>query len=102
MKQDAFVERHRAEWDAFEHWLDTRGESARRARTRHDANTIADSEIPARYRRLTQQLALASRRGYSAQVTARLQALMQRGHAVLYRTPAPRWHRVAAFFIGGF
>ncbi|AXK73080.1 stage II sporulation protein M [Lysobacter sp. TY2-98] len=102
MKQDAFVARHRAEWDAFERWLDTRGDSARRARTTRDAGAIPDSEIPARYRRLTQQLALAARRGYSTQVTARLQALMQRGHAVLYRTPAPRWRRVAAFFLGGF
>ncbi|MGY3266544.1 stage II sporulation protein M [Lysobacter sp. HA35] len=102
MKQDAFVARHFVEWDAFEQWLDTRGESARRARSTHDANAIDDSEIPARYRRITQQLALASRRGYSAQVTGRLQQLMQRGHAVLYRTPPPRWHRIAAFFLAGF
>lgn len=102
MKQDAFVERHLAEWEAFEHWLDTRGGNARRARGTYDAYTLSDSEIPARYRRITQQLALASRRGYSTQVTARLRSLMQRGHAVLYRTPAPRWRRVLAFFLGGF
>lgn len=102
MKQDAFIERHRSEWDAFERWLDTRGANARRARATPDVDGVPDSEIPARYRRLTQQLALASRRGYSTQVTARLQVLMQRGHAVLYRTPPPRWRRVAAFFLGGF
>lgn len=103
MKQDAFVARHHEEWLAFERWLDARGDRPRRARREPLAPGLpADDEIPARYRRLTQQLALATRRGYSAQVTARLQALMQRGHAVLYRTPAPRWRRVATFLLAGF
>jgi uncharacterized membrane protein SpoIIM required for sporulation len=98
MKQEAFVARHAAEWDAFEYWLDTRGESARR----EPADGLRDEDVPARYRRLTQQLALALRRGYSPQLTGRLQRLMQRGHAVLYRAPPPRWHRLARFFVAGF
>lgn len=102
MKQETFVTRHQAEWSAFEHWLDTRGASPRRARRTRADDALDDSEIPARYRRLTQQLALALRRGYSPQLTARLQGLMQRGHAVLYRTPPPHWRRLAAFLVGGF
>lgn len=102
MKQDAFIARHQEEWVAFERWLDTRGGSARQARGARTPGTIPDEEIPARYRRITQQLALAARRGYSPQVTARLQGLMQRGHAVLYRTPAPRWRRVARFLVADF
>ena len=35
-------------------------------------------------------------------VTDRLQQLMQRGHGVLYRTPAPRWRRVVEFLLAGF
>ncbi|WP_133477861.1 stage II sporulation protein M [Cognatilysobacter segetis] len=101
MKQDAFVERHAAEWSAFEHWLDTRGRSARRAR-RETPEGLRDEDVPACYRRLTQHLALALRRGYSPQLTGRLQRLMQRGHAVLYRAPPPRWRRLARFFIAGF
>lgn len=102
MKQDAFVARHQAEWLELERWLDQRGDSLRRARRTPQLRELPDSDMPARYRRLCQHLALARRRGYSAQVTARLQALMQRGHAVLYRTPPPRWRRLAAFFIAGF
>lgn len=102
MKQDAFVARHQSEWLQLERWLDERGDSARRARRTPQLSALADSDFPARYRRLCQHLALSRRRGYSAQVTARLQALMQRGHAVLYRTPPPRWRRLATFFIAGF
>lgn len=102
MKQDAFVARHHAEWDAFERWLDARGESLRRARREHELPDLRDADVPARYRRLCQHLALARRRGYSPALTARLQVLMQRGHAVLYRTPPPRWHRLLVFLVAGF
>ncbi|TBR11018.1 MAG: stage II sporulation protein M [Lysobacter sp.] len=102
MKQEAFVARHHTEWEQFDDWLVARGDNVRRARRSAEIPALRDSEVPERYRRLCQHLALARRRGYSAQVTGRLQGLMQRGHAVLYRTPAPRWWRVATFFIAGF
>lgn len=103
MRQEDFVRRHQAEWNALELWLDMRGHSASRARqSRRGWQGLADDELPARYRRLCQQLALARRRGYSAVVTDRLKALMHRGHDVLYRTPPPRWRRVAEFLLAGF
>ena len=103
MRQEIFVSRHQAEWVALEQWLDARGDSARKARAhRRDWHGLADHEMPARYRRLCQQLALARRRGYSAVVTERLQQLMQRGHSVLYRTPSPRWRRAMEFVLAGF
>jgi len=103
MKQEHFVQRHQPEWIAFEHWLDARGESARKARAeRRNWHGLSDAEMPSRYRRLCQQLALARRRGYSPVVTDRLQALMHRGHGLLYRTPVPRWRRAAEFLIAGF
>lgn len=103
MKQEAFVARHEREWIALEHWLDARGSSAREARKhRREWQGLADYDMPAHYRRLCQQLALARRRGYSPVVTGRLQALMHRGHGVLYRTPPPRWQRAAIFLLAGF
>ncbi|GAB3101887.1 stage II sporulation protein M [Lysobacter terrae] len=103
MRQETFVEKHRAEWIAFEQWLDARSGNARKARAqRREWHGLADHEMPGRYRRLCQQLALARRRGYSPVVTDRLQQLMQRGHGVLYRTPAPRWRRAVEFLLAGF
>lgn len=103
MKQEPFVERHKAEWDAFERWLQARGEKpAMAARAQAAPVGLDDGEAPARYRRLCQQLALARRRGYSAPLLERLQALMQRGHAVLYRAPPPHWNRAAEFLVAGF
>lgn len=103
MRQEIFVQRHQAEWVALEQWLDARSKSARKARAqRREWHGLRDHDMPERYRRLCQQLALARRRGYSPVVTDRLQQLMQRGHGVLYRTPAPRWRRAVEFLLAGF
>ncbi|MFT3763864.1 MAG: stage II sporulation protein M [Pseudoxanthomonas sp.] len=102
MRQEQFVARHQAEWQAFEHWLQVRGDvGAARAERRRD-DELADEDVPQRYRRICQQLALARRRGYSPVVTERLQQLMQRGHNLLYRTPPPRWRRAAEFLLADF
>lgn len=102
MRQEQFVARYQEEWRLFEHWLETRGDDARKAVAERNQGRVGDEEIPARYRRLCQQLALARRRGYSPALTARLQALMQRGHNVLYRTAAPRWQRAEEFLLADF
>ncbi|HEY1140930.1 MAG TPA: stage II sporulation protein M [Lysobacter sp.] len=103
MRQEIFVHRHQAEWTAFEQWLDARGGNARKSRAqRREWHGLRDHEMPERYRRLCQQLALARRRGYSPVVTDRLQQLMKRGHGVLYRTPSPRWRRAVEFLLAGF
>ena len=91
MRQEAFVARHQDEWRGFERWLDARG-AGRRAE-----GVPRDEEIPTRYRRLCQQLALARRRGYSPRVVEQLQELMQRGHDVLYRAPPPPGRRALRF-----
>ncbi len=85
MRQEHFIARHQAEWQAFDAWLDARGGRPRRARADRDWRGMDDSAVPAAYRRLTQQLGLARRRGYSPQLVERLQALVQRGHDVSYR-----------------
>lgn len=102
MRQDVFVQRHEREWQDFENWLDHRGESLRSRRRLRNWNGLGDDEIPARYRRLCQQLALARRRGYSPQVVERLQGLMQRGYNVIYRAPPPAWRRTLYFLMAGF
>ena len=103
MRQEAFVARHQQEWIALENWLHVRGGDPRRARNEsRQWQGLADDDVPARYRRLCQQLAIARKRGYSPQVIERLQSLTQRGHAVLYRAPPPQWRRALEFFLAEF
>ena len=102
MRQEQFVARHQSEWKAFEHWLQTRGSNAGEARRTSNTGVATDEDIPSRYRRICQQLALARKRGYSPAVVDRLQGLMQRGHNMLYRTPPPRWRRAAEFLLADF
>ncbi len=106
MRQDAFIARHEGEWLALERWLDKneRGQAKRAPRRPLPPlpGEVTDADFPARYRRLCQQLALANSRGYSPVVGHRLQALMQRGHRLLYKPPAPRWRRVIDFMLADF
>ena len=94
LRQEQFIERHAREWDDFERWLDA---SAQRSRgsgiaspRQQRQDVLRDEDMPAAYRRLCQQLAIAHKRGYGPHLQARLQSLMQRGHDILYRTPPAR------------
>lgn len=102
MKQEDFVVQHGAEWVLFERWLNTRANASAQKRTPLASNDISDYDFPVRYRRLCQQLSIAQQRGYSPLITDKLEELMQRGHHVLYRPPAPRWRRVVEFFLMEF
>ena len=102
MRQESFVARHQEEWNRFEVWLTRRGDSPREARGQPPVEGLRDEDMPESYRRLCQQLALARSRGYSPIVVSRLQALAQRGHAVLYRAPPPAWHRMLHFVLAEF
>src|SRR5204863_10028157 len=75
MKQDAFIARHEPEWGELEEWLRLRGSARAGARKPPGDARLDDLDFPARYRRVCQQLALAQRRGYSARVLERLEAL---------------------------
>lgn len=97
MKQERFMALHAREWDGLQSWLNALERQPRRTLRQEQA-----LDFPAAYRRLCHQLALARGRGYSHAVTDRLQRLVQQGHRVLYRPPAPRWHRVASFLTAGF
>jgi uncharacterized membrane protein SpoIIM required for sporulation len=102
MRQDHFIASHRQEWDVFEQWLDARAARPRRARADLHWRGLADADVPAAYRRLARQLGLSRRRGYSPQLQARLQALVQRGHDAMYRPPPPRWWRAVEFLLADF
>lgn len=97
MKQEQFVALHAEEWDALRFWLaqlDRQPQAAMRAERMLD--------FPQAYRRVCHHLALAQARGYSREVTERLQQIVQMGHRQLYRPPAPRWHKAAVFLLADF
>ena len=89
MRQRAFEALHGAEWSALESFLE--GKAA------FDA-----AELPARYRRLCQALALAADRRYSPALVDRLNRLALRGHHELYRNRRRESGRVLEFLAAGF
>lgn len=93
MKQAQFVARHQANWEALEQWLHTPAHK----RESHHAERFA-----ALYRQLCHHLALARRRGYSPQLLAHLEQLMQLGHVELYRTPPVPWYHLPLFLLVQF
>ena len=104
MRQAEFEARHATQWDALEAWLDARaraGVPGRRARAAPQA--VPDADVPRRYRLLCQHLALARDREYSPELVDRLNALVLRGHHVLYGARAQRGTvRALDFLAAGF
>ena len=91
MRQAGFEAAHGADWQAFEQFLDGA-----------KPPPFAAQEMPARYRRLCQSLALAADRQYSPELVDRLNRLALRGHSVLYRNRRRESQRVLEFVLGGF
>jgi len=78
MRQETFERRHRAAWDAV---------SAELANLEAPIPEPSDgiTDLPARYRRLCQHLALARYRGYSTHLISHLNRLAVGGHHQLYQ-----------------
>ena len=91
MRQTGFEAAHAAEWQAFEKFLD----AAKPA-------PFEPAEMPTRYRRLCQSLALAADRQYSPDLIDRLNRLALRGHHVLYRNRRRESQQVLEFMLAGF
>jgi len=89
VRQRAFEALHAAEWDALEKFLD-------------GGPAFDAAELPARYRRLCQALALAADRQYSPALVDRLNRLALRGHHALYRNRRRETGRVLEFLAAGF
>ncbi|HEV8106634.1 MAG TPA: stage II sporulation protein M [Burkholderiales bacterium] len=91
MKQAPFEAAHAHEWGEFERFLD-----------QPVPPPFPPEEMPARYRRLCQSLALAADRRYSPALVDRLNELALRGHHALYRNRGRQGQRVVEFMLGGF
>jgi uncharacterized membrane protein SpoIIM required for sporulation len=89
MKQAPFELAHAAEWSLFEQFLDKK--------TGFDA-----AEMPARFRRVCQHLALAAERRYSADLVDRLNRLALRGHHLLYSNRRRESQQALEFMLAGF
>jgi uncharacterized membrane protein SpoIIM required for sporulation len=91
MRQAGFEAEHGADWQAFEKFLDG-----------VEPPPFPPAEMPARYRRLCQGLALATDRQYSPDLVDRLNTLALRGHHALYRNRRRETYVVREFLLGGF
>jgi uncharacterized membrane protein SpoIIM required for sporulation len=91
MKQAPFEASHAAEWEAFEKFLD---------KPQHAP--FDPAEMPTRFRRLCQSLALAAERHYSADLVDRLNRLALRGHHALYANRRRESQQILDFMIAGF
>lgn len=89
MRQRAFEAVHAAEWNQIEAFLDGKPAFDR-------------GELPRRYRRLCQALALAADRQYSPELVDRLNRLALRGHHLLYQNRRRQSGRVLEFVAAGF
>jgi uncharacterized membrane protein SpoIIM required for sporulation len=89
MKQAPFELAHAGEWGEFEAFLDKKP-------------SFDPAEMPARFRRLCQHLALAAERRYSADLVDRLNRLALRGHHALYSHRRRESQQVLDFMLAGF
>jgi uncharacterized membrane protein SpoIIM required for sporulation len=89
VKQAPFESRHVSEWHEFEAFLDQK-------------KSFDAAEMPSRFRRLCQALALAAQRRYSAELVDRLNRLALRGHRALYANRRRESQEVWNFLLAGF
>jgi uncharacterized membrane protein SpoIIM required for sporulation len=89
VRQAPFEAAHAGEWQQFEGFLDSKAG--------FDA-----ADMPQRYRRICQHLALASDRQYSPALVDRLNRLALRGHHALYENRRRESQRLLEFLAAGF
>lgn len=89
MKQTPFELAHAREWEEFEAFLEQK-------------KSFDPAEMPSRFRRVCQSLALAAERRYSADLVDRLNRLALRGHHALYANRRRESQQVLDFMLAGF
>lgn len=99
MKQQLFEARHAAEWRQFEDWLDGRRAKGQQGAA---AGAFAEVEMPQRYRRICQQLALGRDRGYGADIVDRLHRMAVGGYHALYTERIEPRSELLAFVLSRF
>jgi uncharacterized membrane protein SpoIIM required for sporulation len=95
MRQLQFEETHAKEWEEFEKYLDA-------PKAAKQPPAFDPAEMPVRYRRICQHLALAADRQYSPALVDRLNRLALRGHHALYRNRRRQSQRLLEFALAGF
>ena len=100
MKQELFEARHGAEWREFEDWID--GRSRNRAGRDPAQDIVIAADMPRRYRRVCQHLALARDRGYGGDIVDRLHGMAVGGYHALYARPVQPRSELLAFVRAGF
>jgi uncharacterized membrane protein SpoIIM required for sporulation len=88
MRQTPFELAHAREWEEFEAFLEQK-------------KSFDPAEMPARFRRVCQSLALAAERRYSADLVDRLNRLALRGHHALYANRRRESQQVLDFMLAG-
>ena len=91
MRQHQFEAAHAREWEEFEKFLE-----------KPKSPVFDAAEMPVRYRRICQCLALAADRQYSPELVDRLNGLALRGHHTLYGNRRRQSQRVLDFLLAGF
>jgi uncharacterized membrane protein SpoIIM required for sporulation len=89
VRQAPFEAAHAREWDEFEGFLDKKA-------------GFDPADMPQRYRRICQHLALAADRQYSPALVDRLNRLALRGHHALYENRRRESQRLLEFLAAGF
>jgi uncharacterized membrane protein SpoIIM required for sporulation len=89
MKQTPFELAHAREWEEFEAFLEQK-------------KSFDPAEMPLRFRRVCQSLALAAERRYSTDLVDRLNRLALRGHHALYANRRRESQQVLDFMLAGF
>jgi len=92
MKQNQFIEQQRPLWDSFRHLVEQLEKPARKR------EAAEFEQLPALYRRLCADYALARHRHYSTPLVDELHDLVQRGHRLLYRRKSLWLWRAMMFF----
>lgn len=93
ISQTSFVEKNEPLWQRFEELVDE---------LEKKYQAVPAHEFPELYRQVCDHLSIARHRGYGTAVVARLNGLVERGHALLYGSRVGRWDAIIDYAAGGF
>lgn len=96
MKRSTFEQLRQPSWNRLAALLDALPQARRKTRG------LAREELPQLYRQVCQDLALARRRRYGAELVERLNGLALRGREALYRRPVRASARIGEYFAATF
>ncbi len=96
MKQKTFEQLREAHWSSFSEELDSFNQGYRMRNSERATDFVEE------YQRLTRDLSVAKARGYSRRLIASLNALVVRGHNVIYVYRAGFFRAALQFLVSGF